>query len=110
MGGTSPTASTISMASWSPMAVRRERIDRRLSAAAPIVLDQPADTIVVFRDGWGEVVKRYDLGSLGLPLGIAILLADAFRHHHAASSRDTQRHCWRSEEHTSELQSPDHLV
>lgn len=44
------------------MAVRRERIDRRLSAAAPIVLDQPADTIVVFRDGWGEVVKRYDLG------------------------------------------------
>jgi len=47
------------------MAVRRERIDRRLSAAAPIVLDQPADTIVVFRDGWGEVVKRYDLGSLG---------------------------------------------
>ena len=76
------------------MAVRRERIDRRLSAAAPTVLDQPADTIVVFRDGWGEVVKRYDLGRLDLPFGIAILLADAFRHHHAASSRDTQRHCW----------------
>ena len=76
------------------MAVRRERIDRSLSAAAPTVLDQPADTIVVFRDGWGEVVKRYDLGRLDLPFGIAILLADAFRHHHAASSRDTQRHCW----------------
>ena len=76
------------------MAARRERIDRRLSAAAPIVLGQPADTIVVFRDGWGEVTKRYDLGRLGLPCDVAMLLADAFRHHHAASSRDTQRHCW----------------
>ncbi len=76
------------------MAVRRERIDRRLAAAAPIVLDQPADTIVVFRDGWGDVTKRYNTGALGLPSDVALLLADAFRHHHAASSRDTQRHCW----------------
>ena len=30
------------------MAARRERIDRRLSATAPIVLGQPANTIVVF--------------------------------------------------------------
>ncbi|WVT77971.1 hypothetical protein QM996_33130 (plasmid) [Sinorhizobium chiapasense] len=76
------------------MAVRRGHIDRRLSAATPIVLDRPADTIVVFRDGWGEVTKRYEPGTLGLPSDIAILLADAFRHHHAASSRETQRHCW----------------
>jgi hypothetical protein len=76
------------------MAVRRERIDRRLSAATPIILGQPADTIVVFRDGWGDVTKRYDLGTLSLPADIAMLLADAFRHHHAASSQDTQRHCW----------------
>lgn len=76
------------------MAARRERIDRRLSAAPPIMPERPADTIVVFRDGWGEVTKRYDLGRLGLPLDIAMLLADAFRHHHAASSQDTQRHCW----------------
>src|SRR5271166_3403495 len=76
------------------MAVRRERIDRRLAAATPIVLDQPADSIVVFRDGWGEVTKRYDLGRLGLPSDVARLLADAFRHHHVASSRTTQRHCW----------------
>ena len=76
------------------MPVRRERIDRRLAAATPIVLDQPADTIVVFRDGWGEVTKRYDLGRLGLPSDVARLLADAFRHHHVASSRATQRHCW----------------
>ena len=61
------------------MPVRRERIDRRLAAATPIVLDQPADTIVVFRDGWGEVTKRYDLGRLGLPSDVARLLADAFR-------------------------------
>src|SRR5271165_5822973 len=76
------------------MAVRRERIDRRLAAATPIVLDQRADSIVVFRDGWGEVTKRCDLGRLGLPSDVARLLADAFRHHHVASSRITQRHCW----------------
>ena len=76
------------------MTVRRERIDRRLSVVTPIILSQPADTLVVFRDGWGDVTKRHDLGTLGLPADIAMLLADAFRHHHAASSRDTQRHCW----------------
>jgi len=76
------------------MAVKRERIDRRLVVAPPINLDQAPDAIVVFRDGWGGVTKRYDLGRLGLPSGVAMLLADAFRHHHAASSRDTQRHCW----------------
>lgn len=76
------------------MAGKRERIDRRLSAASPIVLDQPVDTVAVFRDGWGEVAKRYDLGKLGLPTDIATLLADAFRNHHAASSSDTLRHCW----------------
>ena len=59
-----------------------------------VVFDPSADAIVVFRDGWGEVVKRYDLGSLGLPSDVTILLADAFRQHHAASSRDTQRHSW----------------
>nr|WP_181377299.1 site-specific integrase [Ochrobactrum sp. LM19]AJW29953.1 hypothetical protein pLM19O2_p8 [Ochrobactrum sp. LM19] len=76
------------------MAAKRGHIDRRLSARMPIVLDRPADTIVVFRDGWGDVTKRYDPGTLGLPLDVAMLLADAFRHHHAASSHDTQRHCW----------------
>jgi hypothetical protein len=76
------------------MAVRRERTDRRLSAATPIILSQPADTLVVFRDSWGDVTKRYELGTLGLPADIAMLLADAFRHHHATSSQDTQRHCW----------------
>ncbi|BCH19560.1 hypothetical protein [Mesorhizobium sp. L-2-11] len=92
------------------MAIRRERIDRRLSAAAPIVLDQPADTIVVFRDGWGEVTKRYDLGRLGLPSDITMLLADAFRHHHAASSRDTQRHCWMALRAFARFVSEDGLV
>lgn len=92
------------------MAVRRERIDRRLAAAAPIVLDQPADTIVVFRDGWGEVTKRYDLGRLGLPCDVAMLLADAFRHHHAASSRDTQRHCWMALRAFARFVSEDGLV
>jgi hypothetical protein len=76
------------------MAGKRERIDRRLAAAPPVILAPPVDALVVFRDGWGEVTKRYDLGRLGLPSDITMLLADAFRHHHAASSRDTQRHCW----------------
>lgn len=76
------------------MAGKRERINRRLSAASPIVLEQPVDTVAVFRDDWGEVAKRYDLGKLGSPTDIAMLLADAFGNHHAASSSDTLRHCW----------------
>lgn len=70
------------------MAGKRERIDRRLSAASAKVLEQPADAIAVFRDGWGEVAKRYDLGKLGLPTDVTMLLADAFRNHHAASSSE----------------------
>ena len=76
------------------MAGKRERIDRRLSAASAKVLEQPADAVAVFRDGWGEVAKRYDLGKLGLPTDVTMLLADAFRNHHAASSSETHRHCW----------------
>ena len=76
------------------MASKRERIDRRLSAASAKVLEQPADAVAVFRDGWGEVAKRYDLGKLGLPTDVTMLLADAFRNHHAASSSETHRHCW----------------
>ena len=75
------------------MTVKRERIDRRFSQAPPI-LQEAANSEVIFRDGWGDIVKRYDVGKLGLPADIAMLLADAFRHHHAASSHDTQRHCW----------------
>ena len=75
------------------MASKRERIDRRLSAASAKVLEQPADAVAVFRDGWGEVAKRYDLGKLGLPTDVTMLLADAFRNHLAASSSETHRHC-----------------
>lgn len=75
------------------MTVKRERIDRRFSQA-PLILQEAANSEVIFRDGWGDIVKRYDVGKLDLPLDIAMLLADAFRHHHAASSHDTQRHCW----------------
>ncbi|HDA7940166.1 TPA: hypothetical protein O5V90_002752, partial [Staphylococcus aureus] len=76
------------------MAGKRGRIDRRLSAAPSLVLERPADIIAVFRDGWGEVVRRFDFHPLGLPADIAMLLADAFRNHHAASTQETQRHCW----------------
>jgi integrase len=76
------------------MASNRTRIDRRLAVAPAATAEQPADAVVVFRDGWGEVAKRYALGSLPLPWDVAALLADAFRHHHAASSPDTRRHCW----------------
>jgi hypothetical protein len=78
------------------MASRRPKIDRRFSASPPNGSVAPAGVIVVFLDDWGEIAKRYDLGALSLPLDVAALLADAFRHHHAASRLDTQRHCWGS--------------
>jgi hypothetical protein len=57
---------------------------------------EPNDTIVLFRDAWGEVDKRFDLGTLGLPGDVTALLAQAFRGHHAGSSPDTQRGCYRA--------------
>ncbi|WP_255308943.1 hypothetical protein, partial [Sphingobium fuliginis] len=54
------------------------------------------ENIVLFRDAWGEVAKRFDLRKLGLPDDVATLLAEAFRGHHAGSSPDTQRGCYRA--------------
>lgn len=69
------------------MAGRRERIDRKMGTEVELaVLGPSTDAIVVFRDGWGDVIRRYDLGSLGLPPDIAMLLAEAFRHHCPSSN------------------------
>jgi hypothetical protein len=72
----------------------RTRIDRRLIVTAATTTEPPVDSVVVFRDSSGEIAKRYDLGTLALPPEVTALLTDAFRHHHAASSHGTQRHCW----------------
>lgn len=78
------------------MAGNRAKIDRRL-AAAPIAAKPGAlDGVVEFRDGWGEVTRRYDLTTLALPVDVACVLADAFRHHHVASVPATQRACWQA--------------
>jgi integrase len=61
-----------------------------------MVTREASDTIVLFRDAWGEVDKRFDLGRLGLPGDVTVLLAEAFRGHHAGSSPDTQRGCYRA--------------
>jgi hypothetical protein len=82
------------MATRSSMAVERRRTDRRF-AVAPTVI-RPAAALVEFRDGWGEIDQRYDLGTLALPADITLLLAEAFSRHHPASSRETRRGCWRS--------------
>lgn len=50
--------------------------------------------VVVFRDGWGEIEKRYDLTTLPLPADVAALLADAFVQLHATASEGTRRSCW----------------
>lgn len=69
---------------------RRAPIDRRMA------MRDTGENIVLFRDAWGEVAKRFDLGKLGLPDDVATLLAEAFRGHHAGSSPDTQRGCYRA--------------
>ena len=69
---------------------RRAAIDRRLG-------DEPIDgQVVLFRDAWGETTRRFDLDALGLPADVATMLGHAFRGHHAGSSPDTQRGCYRS--------------
>lgn len=52
--------------------------------------------MVLFRDAWGEVAKRFDLDALELPADVTALLAEAFKGHHAGSSPDTQRGCYRA--------------
>jgi len=69
---------------------RRAAIDRRLGNEAA------GGSVVVFHDAWGEVAKRFDMDALGLPVDVAALLGQAFRGHHAGSSPDTQRGCYRS--------------
>jgi hypothetical protein len=72
------------------MAASRARIDRRLPGR------QPTAAVVLFHDAWGGVTKRFDMGELGLPDDVTILLSAAFTGHHAASTPRTQRGCWRS--------------
>ncbi|OWJ63672.1 hypothetical protein BWR60_28675 [Inquilinus limosus] len=72
------------------MAASRARIDRRLAVPEDI------SSVVVFRDPWGEIAKRFELSELGLPADVTMLLGAAFKGHHAGSSHDTQRGCWRA--------------
>jgi integrase len=76
------------------MAGKHTKIDRRLSAETGTAHPAVVDGVVVFRDGWGAVARHYDLMTLALPVDVVHVLADAFRHHHAASAPDTRRACW----------------
>lgn len=69
---------------------RRTPIARRLAPQAA------ADNVVMFRNAWGEAAKPFDLGTLALPGDVTALLAAAFRGHHAGSTPDTQRGCYRA--------------
>lgn len=71
------------------MAANRARIDRRLSAPEE-------GTNVVFHDAWGEIAKRFEMDALGLPGDVTTMLAAGFMGHHAGSTPDTQRGCWRA--------------
>jgi site-specific recombinase XerD len=74
---------------------RKGRIDRRLQAGAPNgKATIAASTVVELRDHWGQVQRRYDLETLSLPKDMALMLAEAFRQHHAASTPETCRGCW----------------
>lgn len=78
------------------MAAKRARIDRRL-VAEPITANAvEVNGVVVFRDAWGEIVRRYDLTTLTLTADVVHVLADGFRHHHVTSSPNTQRACWQA--------------
>jgi hypothetical protein len=72
------------------MAASRARIDRRLQDR------QEAVEVVIFRDARGEISKRFNLGELGLPVDVTILLSAALTGHYAGSSPGTQLGCWKS--------------
>jgi hypothetical protein len=68
----------------------RSVIDRRLPQ------ENVKNSVVEFRDAWGEVNKRYELGTLNLPQDVAALLGRAFRAHHAGLQPDSRRHRWQA--------------
>jgi len=69
---------------------KRAPIDRRMTP------DAVTGNIILFRDAWGEVAKRFDMDALGLPADVTALLTQAFRGHHAGLSPETQRGCYRA--------------
>ncbi|MER8461238.1 hypothetical protein NKH24_35575 [Mesorhizobium sp. M1300] len=76
------------------MRTDRRRIDRRLSDEAQPTVSIEGGPVVLFRDAWGELVQRFDLGQLNLPAELVAPYAEAFRGHHAASSPATRHACW----------------
>ncbi|MEI9420808.1 hypothetical protein O7A70_06470 [Mesorhizobium sp. Cs1299R1N1] len=76
------------------MRTDRRRIDRRLSDEAQPTVSIEGGPIVLFRDAWGELVQRFDLGQLNLPAELVAPYAEAFRGHHVASSPATRHQCW----------------
>lgn len=79
------------------MSSRKARLDRRLQVAAPPgQATTAAGAVVELRDRWGQVKQRYDLETLALPKDMARMFAEAFRQHHAASSPETSRGCWKT--------------
>jgi hypothetical protein len=81
---------------------RRTRIDRRLPGATAPALTiaevpaVPAGTVVVFCDGWGEMLQGFDLTTLALPADLVCLLADAFRAVDAGSTLETRNSRWQA--------------
>ncbi|RWD94590.1 MAG: hypothetical protein EOS40_35635, partial [Mesorhizobium sp.] len=76
------------------MRTDRRRIDRRLSDEAQPPFSIEGGPIVLFRDGWGELVQRFELAQLNLPAELVLPYAEAFRGHYAASSPATRHACW----------------
>jgi site-specific recombinase XerD len=76
---------------------RTGRLDRRLQAVAPHgQAATAAGAVVELRDSWGQVQGHYDLETLALPKDMARMLAEAFRQHHAASTPEMCRGCWKA--------------
>ncbi len=78
------------------MRLDRARIDRRFGAEPPAATVAVEGTVTLFRDPWGELVQRFDLGELDLPGTMAVIFAAAFRSHYAPLSRETRVNCWQA--------------
>lgn len=78
------------------MRLDRARIDRRFGAEPPAATVAVEGTVTLFRDPWGELVQRFDLGELDLPGTLAVIFAAAFRSHYAPLSRETRVNCWQA--------------
>ncbi|MDE1918584.1 MAG: hypothetical protein KGJ57_21290 [Sphingomonadales bacterium] len=92
------------------MGTERQRIDRRLTAITQVAGTVPAGPVALFQDAWGRTVQRFDFAEIGLPMGLIVPFAEAFRGHYAPMAKGTRMQGWKAMKVFARFVSEDSMV